>query len=97
MGMSTHLVGIVPPDDDWKKMKAVWDACDNADVDIPKDVSEFFGGETPDPKGVIIDLLHDKKHKGGISEWHDEIGQGFEIEVSKLPPNVKTLRFYNSW
>ena len=42
MGMSTHLVGIVPPDDDWKKMKAVWDACDNADVDIPKDVSEFF-------------------------------------------------------
>ena len=30
--MSTSVVGIKPPDDTWRKMKAAWDACMAADV-----------------------------------------------------------------
>ena len=51
MSMSTSVVGFVPPDEEWKKMKAVWDACANADVETPNDVDDFFSGKEPDKNG----------------------------------------------
>lgn len=56
MSMSTHVVGIVPPDDDWKKMKQVYDACVAANIDVPDNVWDFFNNEEPDDAGVLIDL-----------------------------------------
>lgn len=94
MSMSTHVKGFKPPDEKWKKMKAVWDACDKAKVDPPKDVLEFFGGETPDEAGVEVDLEEEKCCK----EWDDsDMQSGFEIDVTKLPKDVTLIRFYNSY
>jgi hypothetical protein len=93
MGMSTHVVGFRPPDEKWKKMKAVWDACEAAGTDIPKDVERFFNGESPDDQGVAIDI---KDH--ACCESYDGDGsQGFEIDLKKLPPDVTIIRFYNSY
>jgi hypothetical protein len=47
MGMSTHVVGFKPPDEKWRKMKAVWDACEAAGTDPPAAVSKFFEGDVP--------------------------------------------------
>lgn len=91
MGMSTHFVGIRPPDDDWKKHKAVWDACIKARVDIPKATLDFFEGETPDPSGVLVEL------DAIADEWSTDSAEGFELDIEKLPPGVKRVRFYNSW
>lgn len=95
MSMSTTVVGIVPPDETWQKMKAVWDACEKAGVPVPVRVLEFFHDKTPDPKGVLIDL--------GVypyaRSWSDKRlnAEGIELDLSAIPPDVKMIRFYNSW
>lgn len=89
MGMSTHVIGFKPPDEKWQKMKAVWDSCKKAGVDIPPDVEDFFNGEPPDDMGVEVELP--------VHEWRDDMRRGFELYVSELPVDVKVIRFYNSW
>lgn len=96
MSMSTYVIGVVPPDDDWKKMKAAYDACIEADIEVPESVMNFFGGDEPDDAGVIINLSS-KQYVAVCREWRDESGEGYELDVADIPKNVKTLRFYNSW
>lgn len=95
MGMSTHVVGIRPPDDDFKKHKAVYDACEAAGVSVPKETHDFFNLDEvnePDEAGVIVNLP-----KGAESEYDSDMRQGIEVDLEKLPAGVKRLRFYNSW
>jgi len=93
MGMSTNVYGIKPPDDKWKKMKTIWDACETMGVKIPNEVDKFFGGEEPDDSGVLICL----QGLGCCSDFRREMMEGFEIDVTKLPKNVKVIRFENSY
>jgi hypothetical protein len=90
MSMSTHVTGFAPPDEQWQKMKAIWDACGAAQIPVPGEVEEFFGGEAPDPAGVEVDLP--------LREWQEDgASAGYELDVAAIPPQVKTIRFYNSW
>ena len=92
MSMSTHIVGFRPADAKWKKMKAVWDACEAARTEIPKEVFNFFGESPPgDKPGAEVDI------KTALREWSDETRSGYELDLEKLPTDVKVLRFYNSW
>lgn len=94
MSMSTHMLGFHPPDKKWKQMKAVWDSCEKAGVDIPENVLEFFGGvDAPDERGVEIDL----EELPCCSEYDDDGQEGFEIDISKLPENITHLRFFNGY
>jgi len=93
MSMSTHIVGFRPPDKKWKEMKAVWDACEKADIEKPPEVHAFFGHDEPDDSGVEVDL-----EEAGCCKTFDREGyDGFDVDVSKLPKDVKIIRFYNSW
>ena len=96
MGMSTHVVGFVPPDDKWKKMKNAWDACLVAGVPPPSELNEFFGDEDPDDSGVEIGKPELIK-LGAVREWSDDCRSGFEVIIDKLPENVKIVRFWNSY
>ena len=87
--MSTTIIGFKPPDKKWKEMKAIYDACVKADIEVPDKVVKFFEYEPPDDKGVQVELP--------AKEWSDEASEGFELEVDKIPKDVKILRFYNSW
>jgi len=89
MGMSTHVVGIKLPDDKWKDMKRIWDECESMDICPPKEVEDYFDGEPPDEKGVIVDIpsVH----------WTDEMADGYEIHVEQIPKDVTIIRFYNCW
>jgi hypothetical protein len=93
MGMSTHVVGFKPPDDKWKKMKAVYDACRAASVRPPKDVEDFFCDCPPDNRGVEVTI----ERTACASEYNDSGRQGFEIDIKKLPADVTIIRFYNSY
>lgn len=99
MGMSTFVVGIKPPDDHWRRMKAAWDACEEAGIEPPQSILDFFEGEKPDPAGVTIDLLHFERLEphSSVKEWSDDYGKGYEVHVKDLPPDVTILRFYNAW
>lgn len=91
--MSTHVVGFKPPDDKWKKMKAAWDACEEAEIEVPEEVEEFFGGEPPDEAGVTVEIDGHECCK----EYSEEGSSGYEIDISKLPKDVRIIRVYNSW
>jgi len=95
MSMSTNVIGFAPPDDDWRKMKAVWDACTMAKLPIPPEVDKFFNGEEPDDVGVKIPLRY-PMHES-VREYSADMREGFDIDLSKLPKQVKILRFYNSF
>ena len=89
MGMSTHIVGIMPADETFNKMKAAYDACELAGVEPPREVMEFFGHSAPEADGATCELK--------TREWQNDMCQGLEIDIADLPPGVKTIRFYNSW
>ena len=91
MSMSTHVVGFVPPDEEWRKMKAVWDACKEIDAKVPVMVGEFFEWGDPDPCGAEVDL------DDFLKEYNEEGQSGYEVSVEEIPAKVKVLRFYNSW
>jgi hypothetical protein len=98
MGMSTYVIGIKPPDEKWHAMKKIWDACQEAKISPPEKVAEFFDsyyGDGPDPKGVLVRL--DLCKPPCVSEYRDEMSEGIEIDVRKLPPDVTIVRFVNSW
>jgi hypothetical protein len=93
MSMSTHIIGFKPPDDTWKKMKTVWDACQAAKIPVPGKVEEFFNYIPPDNCGVEIEL---EKHPC-CKKYTDKAQEGFEITIVNLPKDIKIIRFYNSW
>ena len=90
--MSTHVIGFKPPDETWKKHKAVWDACEAAglpDDQWPEDTLKFFDHETPDAQGVECELP--------LEEWSSDHEEGYQLELAKVPKGVTIIRFCNSW
>lgn len=90
MGMSTYVEGFMEPDEQFKKMYAAYKACEDAGIDPPDEVSEFFNYETPDPTGMKVEDLP-------THEYSDEYREGVEIRVADIPKKVTVIRFVNSW
>lgn len=84
--MKISVEGFIPPDDTWHKMKAAYDACFSAGVEIPDTVIQFFNYELPSEKGVKIDLSDDTDSVERVSD--DTV----EIDLKGLPKDVKTLK-----
>ncbi len=95
MSMSTSVTGFRPPDEKWKRMKAVYDACKLAAVALPDDVQVFFNWEPPDESGVEVELKDPKL--GCVKEYREDSGHGYEVDTTKLPRGVNIIRFWNSW
>jgi hypothetical protein len=93
MSDNMDVEGYRPPDKEWVKMKKVWDTCVEADVDIPAKVVDFFGSEQPSDLGVSVNLCE----ADGVSAWSADMCQGYEIEIAKLPKDLKFIRVYNSF
>lgn len=95
MGMNTHVIGFKPPDEKWRAMKRIWDACVAAKVSVPLEVAHFFGSDREDPSdaGVEVELEGTE-----CCRVYERFGaSGLEIDITKLPADVKIVRFYNSW
>jgi hypothetical protein len=89
MSMSLDVIGFVPPDEKWLVMKQVYDACKKAGIDRPKEVDAFFNDEAPDDNGVKIELP--------VTEWHEDMCEGYELDISAIPKHVTKIRFYASY
>jgi hypothetical protein len=95
MSMSTHVIGIKEPTEEYRKKYEAYRACEAAGVSAPKEVRDFFGGiafKYVDPTGMTIAL-----DKSCIHEWKADMSEGYEIEVAKIPEGVTRVRVYNSW
>lgn len=92
MGMSLWVEAVKPADDKWKEMKVIYDACVKAGVKVPDEVMNFFDGEIPEGAGVVIEL---SKHEC-LSDYDGNYKWGYEVDISKLPKDIKLLRFCHS-
>jgi len=94
MGMSSSVDGIVQADDKFNEMKAIWEMCENTNVAIPQEVVDFFDGERPDDAGVVVWINNNSQ---AVTEYNDDMQEGFEVDISKLDPKFKIIRFVNSY
>lgn len=93
MSMSTHVIGIVAVNAEYQKKYKAYKACEDAEVDIPQELIEFFNGESPDPNGMVIDL----RKNPCVKKYSADMIDGFDIDLSKVDKNIKIIRFYNSY
>lgn len=91
MGMSTHVIGFRPPDDKFKKMKAIYDQCYELGVSVPDEVEDFFESSSPDDSGVEVGISE------AIEPWQADMEDGYQVDLAKLPKDIRYIRFYNSY
>jgi len=91
MEMST-LVELFRSKDDptYQKYLKILLACQEAGIDPPKEVDDYFGGDGIDndpeaPLGIDFEPR----------EWRNDYAEGYEIDIDDLPKGVKTIRFYS--
>ena len=93
MSTSNHIIGFIPQDAGFKKMKKIYDLCKEGNIEVPEEVQKFFNYETPDDSGVWIDL----EGKDFVKDFYDDMESGWEIDVTRIPKIIKTIRFYISY
>ncbi len=93
MGMSTHILGFKPADEKFNKMKAIYLSCEELEIDAPDEVENYFDGYGVEGDGVRVEL----ENTDCCKEYCDDSSSGFEIDITKLPKDVKIIRFYNSF
>jgi hypothetical protein len=93
MGMSTYVNYYRPPDEKFEKMKAAYNACKNAGLDTPDEVSDFFQGQNPN----LLNGVEIQAPSNSYVEGSDDSRQYIEVDLTKLPKDVRFVRFVNSW
>lgn len=92
MGMDTNIVGYREADDKFNAMKEAYLACVKAGIEIPDEVEEFFDDKDPtDMVGQEVSI------SDSLEEWEGRCASGYEVDIDKLPKNLKKIRFYTSW
>jgi hypothetical protein len=71
----------------WAEARA---SCD--EPELPNDVIEYFGvmGE-PDEAGTEVRL------DDALRKWEGFMKEGWEIDIDKVPSDVKIIRFIDPW
>jgi len=94
MSMSSHVLFLRDKTDlQYQKFLKILLACREADIDLPKEIDDYFGGNGVDnnPETPLRVSFEPR-------EWSDDdTSEGFEIDVDEIPSGVKTIRFINSW
>lgn len=93
--MSKQMVvqGFRVYDEEWRRMTAVQEACVSAQVKIPLEVIAYFDG-TKDGQPGYTKLEFDVRNSIAVKEWEGDEAFGVEVDLTKLPMDVKTLRVY---
>ena len=81
MGADVSIYAVKGITEEWKKHKAVWDACEAAGVDVPDETDDFFDGEDPAEGGTV-------EHIGMV----DPGGPGTYVKIEDLPKGTTAIR-----
>ena len=98
MGMNTYIKGVRDLDGEFKRMMDMKKLCDSKGFSYPKEVMEYFGSLIGESDAYIreemetIDLPKDL-----VIESQDDSREFFDIEIDRIPKEVKILRFVNSY
>ena len=96
MSMSTSVVGVRDLDGRFAKMLAVKQACDDAKVGYPKEVVDYFEGEASETPRYLVRKMAEVKIK--VNQSIDLSSTNtWTVVLTDLPPDVKAVRFRNSY
>jgi len=91
MSRSTHVLLLRDKNDEtYKKNLRVFEACKEANVQLPKKISDYFGNYLNE-----FPLEINFKPREWKSDQFDE--EGYEIDIDSLPEGVTIIRFYHSY
>jgi len=89
--MSLQITGFKPADKEYKKKQKAWQACVDAEVEPPEELNEYFNYEAPDPAGMEVDI------EFCLAKRKVSMQDGFDIDLSKVPNDVKIIRVYYAY
>lgn len=92
MSMSTYVQGLKPKTEEYQKMLDILAACEEVNVKPPTEIVDFFDGEIC-KEGIVTEIP-----KEAVREYADNYcREFFEVDLTKLPPDVTKIRFVNSY
>lgn len=92
MSMSTYVQGLKPKTEEYEKKLNIYKSCEELNVSVPKEILDFFDGDVCE-EGIITEIP-----KGAIKEYADDYcREFFEVDLTKLPKDIKKIRFVNSY
>lgn len=89
MDITFSVIGFKQPDEKWKQMKAVHDACKKAGIEVPREIQKFFNYDPPKDNGVKVDLPLEE-----IKEYSEA---GYLLKVADIPKDVTIIKIYESY
>jgi len=92
MSMTTKITGVRDLDQDFAKMMQVKLSCEAAGISYPQEVKEYFN----DPNDSEDDLRREMETVSitdAVSICNQDMVDGFEVDLSRLPKDVKAIRF----
>jgi len=89
LDIDTSVVGIKPEDGTFGKMHEILVGCRELGVKVPNKVNEYFIYDRRDDRGVHVCLEKHKCCKKSV----DDSEISYEIELDKLPKDIKIIRF----
>ncbi len=96
MSMSTKITGVRDLDKEFKKMMKVKLACEEAEIDYPENIYKYF--INPDESEESLrEKMEFVSIKEAICVKNKDMIDGWQVDLSKLPKDVKAIRFENSY
>lgn len=96
MGMSTSIVGVRDLDKQFAKMAAVKEACEKAGIEYPPGLLAYFSSP-----GENIAYLRQEMEEvdisAAITKTSEDATNTWEVDLKKLPEDVKAVRFSNGY
>lgn len=100
MSMSTYVQAFRDFDGNFQKMMDIKNFCESQGVSLPREVEEYFGKYSLDDEPYIREQMSEVELPKGCKTEGDDSrvnGRYIEIDVTKLPKDIKKIRFTNSW
>lgn len=98
MSMSSYVQGLRDLDGKFKQMMEMKKLCDEKGFSYPKEVTEYFGSHLGESDKYITEQMQEVSlPKDLVKVSTDDSREFYDIDISRLPKEVKTIRFVNSY
>ncbi len=97
MSMFSSIKGVRDLDGKFAEMARIKDLCEDAGVSIPEEVMEYFGGRYREATSYLRAKMEEVDISCAVTESHPDSTDLWEVDLKKLPSEVKAIRFTNSY
>ena len=87
MSTSVYFHGIVEPNEEFKKKYMAFVACQDAGVDPPDELWDYFNGDRPNPSGLVVRI---ESREVQVSKYQ----YVQEIDLKSLRPDISKIQIY---